>query len=1171
MTTALSLAVWATPLAWTFLALLMVRLGYVDARHLVPAVALVLVGVGGVRALACSRGGLAGRAAELVLVGSAVAWLLARPAAHQQVVALTGAALATGLTLLGVWPSSGIRQQRRLAAVAGAAAGVVVATAGPGSLVTTVLVIAAAAGTGRLLAATVPPHLAAVATLAVAAAMTACSPITWTLPPLVAAAMWCLRGRPWITACLAVPAAAVTPAGLAVSLGLLTAAARRSRSPRPLLLLAPVLLTAWWRLPQGASPATLIAAPSLDAVLATLPLSFAALPLLLPLVVLGLASRSSSDPEARDLLGAGLLVLPFIAVEPAGLQPVITSLWLAVLPAAAAAGPRLQWAVATSLPWSIAAASVMLLLAPAGGAGIVPVKPLLLTGGWLLALVVSVLARHRIARMAWLLPAAGLLWTVPVEGGDRRLAAGETLELPAPSGVGWVMLVSLDDEAGIAPGDPVLEAAVGAMVPRYAGIDCPLGSHGTRHPLVYTNGQVRGFSQAAALTPVVLVAKVPLRIRVERAERWMSRHRRMTLLLGGALLLLAAAHLPRRKQVSGPGPLGVSTCLLLAGVLAAGCSVVLLARPAMRDAPDIAAAVLLGCWLALLPALRSRRLLAGALLLVPLALAQPVMRGPAGDEVYHMLLLESIWQDHDLAISNNIDPDNRGEAIYLRNHDRLIHSPLLALLALPGYLLLGHTGVLVMTALMVAGGAALVAGRCRQLGFTRRQSDGAWVATLLSYPALTFATQLWPGSVAGLLVGVLLIVAAREGPEATWLDRAGAVLAVFVAVVVKVRLALVVLPVALAGQLRRPSLRQLLVTVAAVATAALSVALLLGGPLGRHQLWELRPGSLVGPITGLWGLLWDGAGGLAFAAPLWLVGLAMLPAVWRRGRAGERGLLVGAVLTMLALAPRGEWYGGGSPPARYLVPLLPLAQLALASALACTRGRRLLRLALPWAAVAAWMAVTRPLQLFNSGDAGWWLPDVIARSYGMAIHRCLPSLLRPGWAALIVPAVLVAAALWWQLRQRRAAAAVTIVGLGLVVGIAATWRESRIDAEDPQVIHLAGQVEPPRGTFFRARSELSWRLPDGGALEVPWNPPLDRSLQARVRIDGDKDSAGHLLATWSDGSFRRCPVRGRHWQLAWLPRPAAYGRSTLRLQWFAGDDQSQPAEELLVDRVEVAP
>jgi hypothetical protein len=1147
-------ALWAAPLAWTLLAVVTVRSGHSELLPTLPVVALVLVGVGGFRALAGSRGGLAGRAAELVLAGTAVAWLLAEPVSHRLLLALCGAMISSGLALIGVWQGASPEVRRRLAGAVGTAAGLVVAGGTAGASwwgVKALFIVTAATATGWLLARVLPPALAAAATVAIAAAIGPASTAAWLLPLLVAAALLALHTHQgWLVAALAMVAAGLPPAGLAVCTGLLVAAARRLRSPLPLVLLAPAAVLAWWRLAGGVA---LVTRPQMEGVLVALPLTMVSLPLLVPAAMLGLLSRSTVAADARDALGSGLLVLPLVS-HGDWTTAAVASLWLTALPAAAGAS-RLQPAIANTLPWTIAAGSTLLLLAPSGGAGQIPVEPLWLAGGSTAALLLC-LVRHQLMRLAWVLPAAGLLWTAPVEGIDRHLDLGETIELPAPSVHGWVIQLQCEQAA---PGQPVLMSEIGDVA-LVAGRDCMANAD---QPLLYPTGVGRGHprhrlgvSQLRPEGSVVLHATAPVVVRVEDAETWQQRRHRMRWLLAGALLLLASALLWHPTAA-----LAMPSTMLLSVVVMAGSSVSLLARLALVNIPDLAAAVLVGCWLAVLPRFRGRRFLAGVVLLVPLALAQPLLRPPAGDEGYHLILLESLRSDQDLAISNNIDPDNPAEAIYLRHQDRLIHSPLLALLVLPGYLLLGHAGALAVTALMVAGGAALVAGRCRRLGYGRRTTDAAWLATLLSYPALTFATQLWPGSIAILLVAGLLVAAARA-------SIIGSVTATAVAIVVKVRLALVALPLALAAVSRRFQLGAPVLVAAGVSVAAV-VAALLGSPLGRHRLGELRPGGLVQPLLNLWGLLWDSAGGIAFAAPLWLVGLLLVPAVWRRGKAGERGLVVGALLTIMALAPRGEWYGGGSPPARYLVPLLPLLQLALAAAVCHHYWRRWLRLVLPWAMVVAWVAATRPLWLFNQVDGSWWLSDGMAQVMGIAAGRCFPNLLRSEPATWLVPLILVATAVWWTTRVRRGAVAVTVTALTAAVIVATAWPQARVHAEDLHVRHLAGTSDPPPGSFFRARRSISWRLPPGAEIAIPWRPPAGKRLLVRVRRDGPKGAYGTLLASWDNGAETTTRIFMLSWHSKPLPPPTSLGAGMLRLRWQV--PPQQPTADLLVDMVMVDP
>ena len=933
---------------------------------------------------------------------------------------------------------------------------------------------------------------------------------------------------------------------------------------------------------------------------------------LLPAAALGLAARAGDAGDARDALGTGLLLVPLLGSGPWA-SAVAACLWLTALPAARCVD---RHAVAATVPWTLGAAGALLLTSPWGGVAAPAPTPAWLTAGWAVALVATFLP-WRVARVAWLLPALALAWTVPVEGADRRVAAGEELRLPAPPGAGWAFQVRCEDPA--TAGAPVLVTVAGDMGPLRAGRDAPLAGAPARHPLLTSGGRGRharsrasGVSSRRTTGPVTLRAATRVTVRWEPLERWRRRRRRFVGLVGGALLLLTIglwASSGRHRMTDAGLTVG------LAAAVAAGSGVAVIARPAFRGAADLAAVVFLAALAALWPAVRRRRLAAGLLFLAPLALAQPLLRHPAGDEVYHLELAESLVHDGDLDITNNIDAAVPSEAVYLREGSRLIHSPALALLALPGFVLLGQGGALLLTAFLVAAAAALAARRARELGVSARAVNWAWALTLASCPAITFATQLWPAAAGMAAAAALLWAAARPAPlsrishtlptaaadapagtvflaaaqPATCLkhdsapprpkhradrrlralatevcEKCGlwAVATTVASMLVKVRLGLITVPIALAAAFRRRRPVWAAAVLGAGVAAAAVIAAILGGPLGRHRLVELLPASPAAMLTAAWGLLWDPAGGLAFAAPLWLVALAGLAAVWRKGGPGERALLLGGALTVALLLPRGEWYGGGSPPGRYLAPLAPLVLLGLAFLAGKRRGRRLIRLAVPWAAVASWVALTRPLWWFNPVDGGWWLADRISRGLGVAARRLFPSLLRPSPAVLLVPLFLLGLAWWWRRRPRAGAVAVSLVLFAGSVGLAAGAPEARVDAEDPQVRHLGGGAEPPPGAFFRAARGISWRLGPGDAVELPWNPPQGEQPVARVRVL--KGERGVLLARWRNGpAATRVAVRGKRWRRVRLPYADGFGRSVLRLEWSGGSGSA-----VLIDRVE---
>jgi len=287
----------------------------------------------------------------------------------------------------------------------------------------------------------------------------------------------------------------------------------------------------------------------------------------------------------------------------------------------------------------------------------------------------------------------------------------------------------------------------------------------------------------------------------------------------------------------------------------------------------------------------------------------------------------------------------------------------------------------------------------------------------------------------------------------------------------------------------------------------------------------------------LGGLGFDPAGGLLFAAPLWLVALAGVAALCRRGAPGERMLLLGCGLTVAALLHSLEWYGGGSPPGRYLVPMLPA--VALAGGMLLREPRRWRRsaevLLLPSLAVW-WVLVTRPHLSINPGDGGWWATDALARSYLVDTAWLVPSFLVPRTATWAVPlaaavvAVLAwAATLWRPSPARRAAAATTALWLLGAAGLVAAieLRTDRfVEVESPQVRRSGGEPHPAEGTFSRFTHRRGWMLRDGQTVTVPLNLPAGASVGIEGWLLGTAQRGAEVELSWDGDDPVRIRVQG---------------------------------------------
>jgi hypothetical protein len=543
-----------------------------------------------------------------------------------------------------------------------------------------------------------------------------------------------------------------------------------------------------------------------------------------------------------------------------------------------------------------------------------------------------------------------------------------------------------------------------------------------------------------------------------------------------------------------------------------------------RLAVDFALAALLVAWLPAAAAwLRRRRVFVTvAALLVPLALATPHLTPPLyGDEPFHLVVMESLAGDRDLDIADDLDLERHPQNQLFAPGRPLFHSPVLGILLLPGYVVAGRAGALVLLALMGAALAALIAVRARDLGL-RESTIGLLVMVLATtYPMATFSTQIWPELPGALAVAALLVLAARPR-GGRWRALAVAV----TAAAIKTRLGLLTLPIAAAAWLRRRPLRGL-VMLALASGFALAVGwVTMGHPFGPyrrlHHLVPSDPGLAVRVIGGL---IFDAAGGFAFTAPLWLAVMAGIALLWRRGGPGERMMVVGCGLTVAALLHSTEWYGGGAPPARYLVPMLPA--FALAGGLAAAsprRWRRLLPLLLPPSLVAWWVLVTRPHFSVNPGDGGYWLADALSRRFAADGRSFFPSFLVMDSAALVVPIVIVVLALlavWLATRGGGAAALLGrgFIALWLVAAAALVLSldlrpDSVVEAEAPQVRRSGGRPVPPAGTVARFSHRRGWRLDDGDRVTVPLNLRKDDGVVLEGWLLGTARRAAKLELRW---------------------------------------------------------
>jgi hypothetical protein len=311
---------------------------------------------------------------------------------------------------------------------------------------------------------------------------------------------------------------------------------------------------------------------------------------------------------------------------------------------------------------------------------------------------------------------------------------------------------------------------------------------------------------------------------------------------------------------------------------------------------------------------------------------------PSGDEPHYLVMAQSLWRDHDLDLRDEYEGEEWREYTPgpIRPHWGApradgrpfpAHSPGLPALLAPAYGLGGRAAAVLLMAIL--GAAAAVVARQLALDLTGDREAAAWAWLAAAGPPLAFYSFLfYTEAPSALFVSLALLLLLRPR------GAAGAALAAAAASALP-WLHLKMLPAAAAlGLVALVRLRGW--ALATFATAALAAATCFAAyyasVFGVASPLAIYGGMPEDARVLTWrapaGLLLDRSFGLLPMAPVFLLALAGVAAVRGRRAAWPHALVAAAVLVP-ALSWR-MWWGGQCPPARFLVPLVPLLAVAIA-------------------------------------------------------------------------------------------------------------------------------------------------------------------------------------------------------------------------------------------------
>lgn len=510
--------------------------------------------------------------------------------------------------------------------------------------------------------------------------------------------------------------------------------------------------------------------------------------------------------------------------------------------------------------------------------------------------------------------------------------------------------------------------------------------------------------------------------------------------------------------------------------------------------------------------------------------------GPSGDEPHYLLIATSILEDGDLDLANDYT-DERYLTFYpgpltprhvvhnRRGQEHSFHGHGVALLALPGFALGGVVGARTVLLLVSVFGIAWVWSAARLLS-SSSAATAALAALVCSTPFLAQSSAIYPDGPGAAIVSLALLTAVRlergGAPRGSALAATGAALSALPWLHVRFAILAAAFGFAIVWLLRRREDRVSHIAVF-LAVPTISFVLLMASTWVMFDTLDPTAafhqkaiGSLSNAPVGLLGLLADHEYGLLVYAPAFALTLGGLYPLWRQTPVTMLAGLAALGMTLLTGASY-VWWGGTTSPARFLVPVLPVLVLALATWWA---GARSWMKSVGAALITTGAAVAGAIALADRGRYMTSIPDARLSIFEWAntlvdLPSALPSLFRP--EATFMSEALVACC-WIVLggitfgalavtRERSGAHLLPLTSWGIVLWISAsasvTWAlrpEAPVTADRSQLALVQSSLRPWLATGFIARQGT--KPPDAVLAGLAFTAPApdDRSVLLAPRL-----------------------------------------------------------------------